>query len=122
MEDAGRDDDFPRGCYVEELIVNERADLDQRRPVVAAIGVHDTGDLVLDEQIVVRPGGIEVVAKSGVGAAGRYGVLRQWDPAKAPLIAAGAFLERGDPQVGPGIPNDVVIPPEEGREAGVNGR
>ena len=121
MEDACRDDDLPRSSHVEELIVNERANLDQRRPAVAAVGIHDPDDLVLDEQIVVWPGGVEVVAKSGVGAAGRNGVLGDGNPAKSSLVAASAFLERGGSQVGPGAPNDVVIAPEEGREAGIDG-
>lgn len=76
---------------------------------------------MLDEQIVVWPRGVEVVAQSGVGAAGRYGMLGQRDPAKSPLIAAGTFLKRGNSQVGPGAPNDVMIALEKGREAGING-
>ena len=76
---------------------------------------------MLDYQIIVWPGSVEVVAESGVGAAGRHRVLGEGDPAFSVFLPTGAFLECWDAQVRPRVANDVMIAPEEWREAGIDG-
>jgi hypothetical protein len=63
-----------------------------------------------------------VVAQARVGAARRLRVLGDGDPAEAGFVAVGALLNRGDAEVRPGGAEDVVVAPEEGRQAGVDGR
>ncbi|KAL2257109.1 hypothetical protein VTK26DRAFT_655 [Humicola hyalothermophila] len=76
VERAGRDDDFAPDSDVEQAVVDQRADLDERGVRKRAVAIHDPDDLVLHEQLVVGARlNVGVVAESGVRPQPGDGVL-----------------------------------------------
>jgi len=77
-----------------------------------------------DEEVVVLPvldySGI--MAKSGVRASCRDGMLRAGDPANALFVATSTFLVGPNPQVLPGLPEDRLVSPLKRREGGIDWR
>lgn len=124
VESTGRENDFRVSRHVEDAVIVPRSYLHYGRPRSGnALCVYDSNRLVLHEKVVVGPSLVDfgIVTKPGVGAPGCLGVFRDWDPAQAFLVTAGAFCDGSDIHVIPGASHDMMIGPEKWGEAGVDG-